>query len=64
MTDDDDEWADADIEGDCPDCGGSGEVYCSCAGYGCGRCDAGHRTCEACDGSGFRPVEPDGNGDI
>jgi hypothetical protein len=47
------------LEGDCPDCGGTGEVSCSCDGRGCSRCIDGQRTCEGCDGSGFRPVEPE-----
>jgi RecJ-like exonuclease len=56
---------DADMEGDCPDCNGEGEVPCSaCEGSGCSRCLDGQRTCEGCGGSGFRPVEPDGDEDL
>jgi hypothetical protein len=53
-----------DFDGEpCSTCGGTGEVCCSCGG-GCNLCIDGYRTCEGCDGSGFRPLEPDGNEDI
>lgn len=55
----------SDAEGDCPDCDGEGEVCCSaCGGYGCSQCLDGHRMCWGCGGTGFRPIEPDGNEDI
>jgi hypothetical protein len=57
----DDDWSD--LEGDCPDCGGSGEICCSCGG-GCNYCIDGYRTCLGCDGSGFRPLELNGDEDI
>jgi hypothetical protein len=55
-----------DFDGEpCSTCDGTGEVCCSaCEGSGCSRCSDGMRTCEDCDGSGFRPVEPDGDEDI
>lgn len=45
-------------EGDCPDCDGTGEVCCNCDDHGCSRCIDGQRTCEGCDGSGFRDYSP------
>jgi hypothetical protein len=45
-----------DMEGDCPDCDGTGEVCCSsCEGSGCSRCCDGQRTCMGCGGSGYLP---------
>lgn len=54
---------DADVEGDCPACAGSGEVDCNCDDRGCSLCVDGSRTCPECGGSGFRPVEPAGDED-
>lgn len=48
------------LEGDCPDCGGTGEIFCSCDDRDCSRCVDGLRTCPACSGTGFLPREPDG----
>jgi hypothetical protein len=45
---------DGDMEGDCPDCEGTGEVCCSCGGC-CDFCIDGYRTCMGCGGSGYLP---------
>jgi hypothetical protein len=46
------------LEGDCPDCDGTGEVACECDDRGCSRCLDGLRTCEECGGSGYREPAP------
>lgn len=52
------------MEGDCPDCEGTGEVCCNCDDQGCSLCIDGMRTCMGCDGSGFQPCDdPRGDDD-